>query len=356
MKKDQTDLRKKLIRWYRRHYRQLPWRKTRDPYKIWIAEVMLQQTTVAAVIPYYLRWMESFPDLRALSRATLQKVLKAWEGLGYYQRAKNLHRSSRIIIKEYQGRFPSDYDQLKKLPGLGSSTTAALLSFAFDLPYPVLEANVRRVLTRVMRLKGRRNPGDDIFLNFLTPLIPQKNSSQFNQAMMELGALVCKPRNPNCLLCPITDHCQAYQAGEQEIIPEPKKRDFQKIEAVIALIQDNGKYLIQKRPSQGLLADLWEFPGGKKKRSESFSQALHREVQEELGARIRESRFLTKVRHAYTQFQVTLYAYECQLEKRPHLEKTRYRWVTLKGLRRYPFPSGNAKIIRFLEEKKSLQT
>ncbi len=351
MKEKNAEFREKLVRWYRTHRRNLPWRQTEDPYKIWVSEIMLQQTTVAAVIPYYQRWMKLFPDVKALSQAPLQKVLKAWEGLGYYQRAKNLHKSSQIIWDEYRGRIPSDYDRLRKLPGLGSYTTAALLSFAFNLPYPVVDANVRRVLMRVMKMKGRQPPGENIFLNILKPLIPKKNSSRFNQALMELGALVCKPRNPLCLLCPIMEFCQAYEAGEQEIIPPPQKRRTQKIEAVVAIIERNGRYLIQKRPSQGLFGDLWEFPGGKRERSESRPRALDREIQEELGAKVGEANFLTKVRHAYTQFQVTLYAYECRLETSPRLEKDRHRWVTLKGLRRFPFPSGSAKIVRYLETR-----
>jgi len=317
---------------------------------------MLQQTTVAAVIPFYNRWMELFPDVKTLSRAPLQKVLKAWEGLGYYQRAKNLHKAAGKIWDDYEGHIPADIEHLKALPGLGPYTTAALLSFAFDLPYPVVEANVRRVLMRVMGLRVKKVPDDKVFLTFLKPLLPRKNSSLFNQALMELGALVCKPRNPLCLPCPIIDFCKAFEAGEQEIIPPPKKRSTKKIDAVIAVIQKEEKYLIQKRPPEGLLADLWEFPGGKKKGRESYVQALHRETAEELGARIKKSRLLTKVKHFYTQFEVTLRAYECTLEKSPSLEKDKHRWVTLKGMRRYPFPSGSAKIVRFLEEKEKSQT
>ena len=348
LKEKKVEFRKKLLRWYRTHRRNLPWRQTEDSYKIWISEIMLQQTTVAAVIPYYERWMRLFPDIETLSQASLQKILKAWEGLGYYQRAKNLHKAAQIVCKEYQGHIPSDYGRLIRLPGLGPYTTSALLSFAHNLPYSVVEANVRRVLMRLIRFKGQP-PEDDFFSSLLKPLIPLKNPGQFNQAMMELGALVCKPRHPLCLLCPVTEFCQAYETGEQEIIPPPKKRSTQKIEAVIAIVRRDRRYLIQKRPSRGLLADLWEFPGGKRKPSESCLHALRREIYEELGVKVIESKFLTKVRHAYTQYQVTLYAYECRLEAVPRLEKGRHRWLTLRGLRRFPFPSGSAKIVRFLE-------
>ena len=349
-----TGFQRRLIHWYKNHHRKLPWRETHDPYKIWISEVMLQQTTVQAVLPYYQKWEKLFPDIKSLSRAPLQKVLKAWQGLGYYQRAKSLHKASRIIIDKFKGQIPPDYDELKNLPGFGPYTTAAVLSFAFNKPYPVLDANVRRVIMRIGRIRQKDSVKDKTLIPFLESQLPPKKSGLFNQALMELGALVCRPKNPHCLLCPIIEYCEAYQAGEQEVIPPPKKRHYQKIEAVIGIIWKNDRLLIQKRPSPGLLADLWEFPGGKRVAGESLRQALDREIKEELSAEVAEKNFLTKVHHAYTQFQVTLHAYECRLKNDPRFDR-KHRWVTLRALRRYPVPSGSAKIINFLEkrEKKS---
>lgn len=345
-----SDFRKKLIRWYKTQHRQLPWRGTHDPYKIWISETMLQQTTVPAVIAYYKKWINLFPDVEALSKAPLQKVLKAWQGLGYYQRAKNLHNTSKIIVREFSSQIPKDYETLRKLPGIGPYTASALLSFAFDVPYPVLDANIRRVLMRLIRIRSQANTRNDrAFIQFLMLHLPEKNSSLFNQALMELGALVCKPKNPLCLLCPITEFCRAFETGEQEIIPLPRQRKYQKIEAVMAIIKKEKRVLIQKRPSKGLLADLWEFPGGKRKSNESLIQALRREIKEELGAEIEKEKYLTKVHHSYTQFQVTLHAYGCILKNRPRLRGKNRRWVSLRGMRRYPFPSGSVKIIHFLE-------
>lgn len=350
------DFQSRLLHWYSTHHRKLPWRKTRSPYKIWISEVMLQQTTVQAVIPYFRDWLRLFPDIKTLSQAPLQKVLKAWQGLGYYQRAKNLHKASQIIMEQFGGTIPSDYNTLKSLPGFGPYTASAVLSLVFDMPYSVLDANVRRVLMRLMRFKSEANPRNDKILRpFLVQYFPERNSSSFNQAMMELGALVCRPKNPLCLLCPITEFCRAYESGEQEVIPFNQRRKYQKIEAVLGIIKKQGKYLIQKRPSQGLLADLWEFPGGKRKESESLKDALYREIHEELQTEVEKKVFLTKVNHSYTQFQVTLHAFECQLKNRPRLKKGIHRWSTLKGLRSYPFASGSAKIIRFLEEKYLMQ-
>lgn len=343
---------KKLLRWYSAHHRELPWRKSRDPYKIWVSEVMLQQTTVKTVLPYYRKWIKLFPDVVSLSRAQPQKVLKAWQGLGYYQRAKNLLRASRIIADKHQGQIPENYQDLRKLPGLGPYTAAAVLSLAFGQPYPVLDANARRVLMRLIRLRGEvSSKNDKTLLQFLKPFFPKKNPGLFNQALMELGALVCRPKNPLCLLCPLGQSCVAFKKGEQEIIPSPKKRRYQRVDAVVAVIGKDGKYLIQKRPPSGLMADLWEFPGGKRKSGETLREALRREVREELSAEVKEEKFILKVEHAYTQFLVSLHVYECRLKSKPLLRKGRHLWVSPRGLKNYPFPSGSAKIVKFLEAK-----
>jgi A/G-specific adenine glycosylase len=341
----------KLITWYSRHHRNLPWRQTQNPYKIWISEIMLQQTTVQSVIPYYTKWMTFFPDMATLSEAPLQKVLMVWQGLGYYQRAKNLHRSAKIIMTSFNGKVPQNYDDLKSLPGLGPYTTAAVLSIAFDKPYLTIDANVRRILMRLLKLPQKATSSLDRELHRLfRPFLPSKRMGIFNQALMELGSLVCRSKNPLCLACPVLDFCGAYESGQQEVIPILEKRSSKKIQAVIGLIEKNGKFLIQKRPSTGLLADLWEFPGGKIEKDETAEQALKREMMEELGAEIHDARFLTKVQHSYTQFQVTLHAYECTLKTNPSLDRSRHRWVSLRGMHDFPFPSGSAKVIKFLEK------
>jgi len=229
---------RRLVLWYRKHHRKLPWRETNDPYKVWISEVMLQQTTVPAVIPYYKKWLKLFPDVKSLSRAPLQKVLKAWQGLGYYQRAKNLHLAARAICHKFRGKIPSDYGELKNLPGFGPYTAAAVASFAFNKPYPVVDANVRRVLMRLMGLRSEAGAKNDkALLRFLEPFLPLKKMGIFNQAMMELGSQVCRPKNPLCLLCPVREFCRAFKEGTQEIIPFPKKRAYRKVEAVVGIIQ-----------------------------------------------------------------------------------------------------------------------
>ncbi len=343
--------RRKLLAWYRAHRRDLPWRGSRDPYRIWISEVMLQQTTVSAVIPYFQRWMERFPDVASLSRASLQEVLRAWQGLGYYRRARNLHQAARTIVSEHEGRIPVDYATLRSLPGFGPYTTAAVLSIAFSRPFPVVDANVRRVGMRLIGLRGEAaTPRDDqTLLAYLEPMLPSRNPGAFNQALMELGALVCRAKNPACLICPLSEFCRAYARGEQEIIPRPRRRISIRLEAVIGIIREGDRYLIQKRPDSGLLAGLWEFPGGKLEPNEAPEQALRRELREELGVDMNDADYLTTVEHAYTQFRVRLHAYVCRLSRRPKLKRDTHRWVTLSGMRRYPFASGSVRIIKRLE-------
>jgi A/G-specific adenine glycosylase len=315
---------------------------------------MLQQTTVPAVIPHYERWLKVFPDMRSLARAPLRKVLREWQGLGYYQRARNLHDAAKTIVREYGGRIPDDEQTLRRLPGFGPYTTAAVLSLVYGQPQPVIDANVRRVLMRILGLRGTAEARIDKTLRaFLETVFSKDSPGDFNQAMMELGALVCRSRNPQCLACPVRQFCRAAREGTQEIIPRPRKLRLKKIEAVVAVMENDGRILIQKRPSRGLLADLWEFPGGKVKPGESLTAALRREVREELGAGIEDIRRLTTVRHAYTRFQVTLHAYACRIRD-PHFKTgPRRRWVTLSSIRKYPLPSGSVKIVDFLAGRKS---
>lgn len=343
---------KNLNTWYRKHRRDLPWRETSDPYKIWISEIMLQQTTVNAVIPYYQKWIKVFPTVQHVAKAPLQKVLKLWQGLGYYTRAKNIHRSVKIISDIHHGKIPNCPVKLKKLPGFGPYTVGAVLSIAFDQRHPIIDANIRRVIMRILAIEGHANTTQDSkILAFLEKIMPQKNLRTFNQALMELGALVCRNREPLCLLCPVKAQCLGYKKGIQEIIPETKKRIIKDIDVAIGILRKDGKYFIQKRPENGLLANLWEFPGGKIKGKESPAQALRRELKEELDIDIKSSRHVMNVRHFYTQFRVNLHVSLCEPCSYPAPQDSR-KWLNLKGLQKYPMPSGSAKIVDRLIEIK----
>ena len=339
-----------LNAWYRKRARDLPWRKTSDPYKIWISEIMLQQTTVNAVVPFYREWIRIFPTVEDVAKAPLRKILRTWQGLGYYTRAKNIHRSSKIICHAHGGRVPDDPLELRKLPGFGPYTVGAVLSIAFDQRRAIIDANVRRVIMRILAVEGHADTSQDPKISlFLEKEMPKRNLRTFNQALMELGALVCRNREPLCLACPVRKHCRAYKKGVQEIIPEPKKRLIRDIDVVVGILKQKNKYFIQKRPSSGLLADLWEFPGGKTEKGESPFQALKRELKEELDIDILSSRHLMNVRHFYTQFRVNLHVSLCEPSAHPRLNKSR-RWVNLKELNNYPMPSGIAKIVERLKE------
>jgi A/G-specific adenine glycosylase len=344
---------KTLTTWYQKTARDLPWRRTKDPYKIWISEVMLQQTTVNAVIPYFEKWIKTFPTITDLAKTPIQTVLAQWQGLGYYNRAKNLHKSAQIILNEHAAKVPSDPEVVRKLPGFGPYTTGAVLSIAYDRRLPIIDANVRRVVMRILSIDGEADTKQDKrVLEFLLKVLPEKNIGDFNQALMELGALVCRSKEPVCVQCPVLKFCRAYKEGRQEIIPTPKKREIKDIEAVIAIIENNGKYFVQKRPAKGLLADLWEFPGGKLEVGESHEGALIREINEELGIKPKSVKHLFDVQHFYTQFRVKLSVWRFEPETLPATDLT-HKWLAPKDFHKYPMPSGSAKIVERIFLKKN---
>lgn len=304
-----------LTNWFIEHQRILPWRETHTPYRTLVCEFMAQQTKIATLIPYYERWMVEFPTIADVAKANEDKVLKLWEGLGYYSRARNLHKTCKIIQNEMNGEIPSSLDDLLQLPGVGPYIAAAVASIAFEQPTPVIDGNVLRVLTRFFGLD------DDItkertkkkLLAKLTPIIKQLNPGNFNQAMMELGALVCTPSSPKCTNCPIQGNCYAFNYNETDKFPvKPKKAPIPHFTVVVGIIRNQAnKFLITKRKKNQLLGGLWEFPGGKVNNLESIEAALHREIQEELRIDITVDHFLCKVNHAYSHFKITMHAYLC---------------------------------------------
>jgi len=290
-----------LLDWFAANAQDLPWRRTRDPYAIWVSEIMLQQTRVQAVVPYYERFLRRFPTVETLAQARLDTVLKLWEGLGYYSRARNLHAAARKIVAQFDGRVPTTREELLTLPGIGRYTAGAIASIAFGRREPVVDGNVTRVLCRIFRIGD--NPKDAAvqqrIWSIAQKLTPEGHAGHFNQALMELGREVCRPRNPKCDDCPVCHLCAAKRHNEQSSLPArvPKKRLPSHI-VVVGVIYRQGRILIDKRKPEGLLGGLWEFPGGKKRRGESLPAALQREVREELAITIRVGPPLPVVDHA----------------------------------------------------------
>jgi A/G-specific adenine glycosylase len=353
---DCTAIAQRLLGWYRRHCRNLPWRRTRDPYAIWVAEIMLQQTRVDTVIAYYERFLSKFPTLASLAAAPLEDVLKAWEGLGYYARARNLHAAARSIVEQFDGRLPRDLEALRHLPGVGTYTAAAIASIAYGQDALALDGNLRRVLCRIFAIDddpGR--PGTQRRLEALgLAMLPPGQASDFNQAFMDLGALVCTPSSPRCLICPLMNLCKAQQEGIQDALPIRATRTFRPHRDVTAGViwDQQGHFLITRRPLDGLLGGLWEFPGGKRRPGESLVACLSREISEELAIEIEIGELLCKIEHAFTHFHMTLYAFQCRwLRGEPQcLGCDDLRWVTLDQLDTFAFPVADQKVIASLRD------
>jgi len=325
----------------------MPWRESPSPYKTWISEMMLQQTTVAAVIPYFEKWMDRFPTIADIAKASLDEILNLWQGLGYYNRARYIHQCSNIFCEKHNGEIPNSEDILKNYPGFGPYTTAAVLSLGFGQKLPLLDANVRRVMSRILLLKERNTLNDKKILQSLEKVLPAPQISEFNQGMMEMGALICKPKTPQCLICPIETHCQAKKEGLQDSIPNIQKKIIKPITVVVALLKKDNEFFMQKRPEKTILGGLWEFPGGKQEKGESLEKTLVREIKEELNISISRLKFFTKVKHFYTSFAVTLHAFFCEHNGEPYTSLEN-RWVSLDEIKKLALPSGSVKIINKL--------
>jgi A/G-specific adenine glycosylase len=342
-----------ILNWYTRQGRKLPWRGSLNPYAVWVSEIMLQQTRVETVIPYFERWMERFPSIAALAAASEQEVLSVWEGLGYYSRARNLYKAARIVMQEYAGNLPADLQALRKLPGIGRYTVGAIASMAFQQDVATLDANIRRVFARVFDVAQPADsaPGEEYLWKLAETHLPHGRAGDYNQAIMDLGATVCLPRQPRCLFCPLTPLCQAYQLGIQEQRPVLKpKVEIPHYTVTAAVIQRAGQVLLAKRPSKGLLGGMWEFPGGKIEPAETLEQCLVREIREELDSLILVGEPFGVYQHAYTHFSITLHAYLCLLiegEPKP-VEAAEIAWVNPADLQHYPMGKVDRRIAQQL--------
>lgn len=350
-----ASLRHTLLSWYGQFGRDLPWRQSRDPYSLWVSEVMLQQTQVKTVIPYYKRWLNLFPTIEGLAIAEQQQVLKAWEGLGYYARARNLHRAAQVIVSHHDGVFPDRLVDVIQLPGIGRTTAGGILSAAFNQPVAILDGNVKRVLARLVALQMPPNRALANLWQLSEVLLDQQQPRDFNQAIMDLGATVCTPHQPLCPICPWKEHCQAYNQGIQAKLPMSETRAPlpHKSIGVAVIWNDRGQILIDRRRQEGLLGGLWEFPGGKVEAGETIEACIQREIREELGIEIAVGDRLIVVDHAYSHFRVTLHVHHCRyISGKPQaIECDEVRWVTLADIDQYPFPKANVQIIDALRTK-----
>ena len=346
-------VRDRLLPWFAANARALPWRtEPRSPYATWISEIMLQQTRVDTVVPYFLRFLERFPDPAALAAAPLQDVLKLWEGLGYYSRARHLRRAAAILLRDHAGNLPPDPDALARLPGFGPYATAAVASLAFGFPLAVLDGNVVRVLSRIFAFPRDVSLPDSRreLRRLADALLLRDRPAQTNEAWMELGALVCSPRSPRCASCPMQPVCRAASSPNPERHPIKKRKPkvpHKIVGAAVVLNSRNQILIAQRHPEKGMLAGLWEFPGGKIAPGETMPQCIARELLEEMGIRVEVGPHLVTVRHAYTHFTIDLHAHFARiLSGRPrHIDCAGHAWVRPAQFDDYPFSKADHGII-----------
>ncbi len=373
-----------LLWWFRQNARDLPWRRTDDPYAIWISEIMLQQTQVKTVIPYWERWMRALPTIEALARARPQTVLKLWEGLGYYTRARNLQVAARMIMDQHGGRFPRQLDDLRALPGIGRYTAGAICSIAFNQPAPILDGNLMRVLTRLFCIRenpqaSRTNarlwhlaelmvqqaaslagsPRNPVPPNPCTPLrlTPAQTCSHVNQALMEFGAIICTPRQPQCPECPVRHHCQAARRGCAAALPNLGPRPLAiRRQFVVFVVERRGKFLVRQRPAGMVNGHLWEFPNldldgpsaaaiGSGTLNRPFFQELARQ---QLGLRLTSVKRLGTVQHSITRYRLTLEALQAKANGLTNDAPAGLEWVSMSSLKQLPFASAHRKICTLL--------
>lgn len=342
-----SEFSKRILAWYKINARVLPWRGHPDSYAVWVSEIMLQQTRVETVIPYFERWMGQFPTIAALAAASEQSVLSAWEGLGYYGRARNLHKAAKMVAAEFSGQLPREISQLRKLPGIGRYTAAAIASIAFDQDLATLDGNLRRVFSRVFDIATPADTpaGEEILWALAQKHLPPGRAGDYNQALMDLGASICLPKKPLCLICPLGELCKSRTAPENRPVLKPKARVPHRFKLAAVILQEN-TVLLALRPAKGLLGGLWEFPSAEV--DSDSPEALVAAIAAEYRLKVSPIARLTEVRHAYTHFTLTETAWRCELVEKNENESL--RWVPLSELGDYPMGKVDRTISRRLEK------
>jgi A/G-specific adenine glycosylase len=348
-----------LLYWFERQQRNLPWRQNRDAYRVWVSEIMLQQTRVETVIPYYERFMERFPTASDLAEADLEEVYKYWEGLGYYSRARNLHAAVQEVQEKYGGIVPDTPEEVHSLKGVGPYTAGAILSIAYGLPEPAVDGNVMRVLSRIFLIEDdiTKVSTRKLFEATVRRIIAHRNPSFFNQALMELGALICIPRSPRCDTCPVAVHCRARDKGVQESLPVKKKTKQGRVEkrAVALVRREDGRWLIHKRPENGLLANMWEFPNGEYTKQTEAREKLSIYMYKVFGIKCVPQDLVMEHSHTFSHLQWDLHTYICEYQGQEESQgeagaKERTKWITIDEMENYPFSVSHKKIAHALRE------
>ncbi len=336
-----------LLKWYYKNGRTLPWRNHPDPYAVWVSEIMLQQTRVETVIPYFEKWMNLFPDVTSLANASEQDVLNAWEGLGYYSRARNLYKAAKVVTEKFNGELPRDLTDLRSLPGIGRYTVGAIASMAFGMDEPTLDGNLRRVFSRLFDVSEFADSpaGEKILWELAAQHLPKGQAGDYNQALMDLGAAICVPKNPRCLLCPLIKICESRKNGTQDVRPvlKPKKMSPHYIHAA-AVIINRGCVLLAQRPPDGLLGGMWEFPNGRV--NVDPAKELTKVLDAAYKLKVKKKEALGVIQHAYTHFTVTVHAFCCGPVSSPKTENL--VWVKIADLNNYPMGKVDRAIANLL--------
>jgi A/G-specific adenine glycosylase len=347
--------RRHLRTWYKIHARDLPWRRSRDPYLVWLSEIMLQQTQVGTVEPYFLRFRDAFPTIEALAAAEEEDVLRHWEGLGYYRRARQLHQAAKVIVEEHGGRFPEDAAAVRSLPGIGRYTAGAILSIAFNAREPILEANTIRLFCRLLAYRGQPTSSEAqrLLWGMAEAVLPRRDAGTFNQSLMELGSRICTPKSPKCGECPVAELCRAKALGLQAAVPasKPKKR-FEDVHEVALIVRRRGRVLLLRRPEGGRWAGLWDFPRYAMDHEEepALLRGLRGKLRAQTGIDAVPESHQKRLTHGVTRFRITLDCYSARFIEagKPPSGVPELKWVDPKQLNKYPLSTTGRKLTELI--------
>ena len=344
---------KQLLKWYNKYQRDLPWRHTQDPYKIWLSEIMLQQTQVETVIPYYIKWLDKYPTIKNVAETDETILLKSWEGLGYYNRCRNFKKAAVNIMKEHEGQIPTDYDSFIEMPGVGEYIAAAVLSIAHDKPHPALDGNIIRVMSRFLKQKKLSPYNRKIIKNHVQMWMEFDSPGDINQALMDIGSKICKQNQVLCYKCPLENSCAATLTQFPESYPTPKQhKPIPNYDVVTGIIWKNDQLLILQRDKKNHLGGLWEFPGGKMKNGETQMQTLKREIMEECGIDIKIGKEIGSIKHTYSHFSIAMTSFHCTMINGQEVKTEQpFEWIKLSQIKDFPFPKANHKLFAILNRQ-----